>query len=54
MVAVLIMGMQELEPLAHEYKTHLQATSIYYWLRPSETKRRCEYEVCVALEVYDL
>lgn len=54
MVAVLITDMQELEPLAHEYRTHLQTTAIYYWLRPSETKRRCGDDVCAALEVYDL
>lgn len=53
-VAELITRVQELEPLAHEYRTHLQATAIYYRLRPSETKRGCVYDVCVALEVYDL
>lgn len=52
-MAGLITGMQDPEPLAHEYRTHLQATAIYYQLGPSETKRGCVHDVCVLL-VYDL
>lgn len=45
MVAGLITGMQELQPLAHEYRPHLQATAIFYQLRASETKTWCVYGV---------
>lgn len=41
----LIMSVQELEPLAHEYRTHLRVTAIYFQL--SDQERVC-------LVVYDL